>query len=839
MATMSFKDMLEKAGLTPDGAANYYWDKNLAKLIGEHGVDYNGLLDSIKKAHGQAPTSDSVIKRTVNSFVERYSNEIKDGAIDASPQQIEELLNGYETINTMDLPLFKNLTPQHVVSVRDWPNNYNFSDIGKARFVELFKKPEFRKALIAASGNRGRNWQIPISLMPDLSREDAEYIAANVPSQLFHDATVDENMPIEFNKTSLKMRAKEGRPYGLFRGRAPLFRAAEQMMVSPDESPEVRDHVARSVIYKANDISLDDSNLPYILKTIAQLPAEDLKRHLDAIPMSEPSDFAKRFNKGTFSPEQNAVVDDWSKKSDKTTIARFIGSGRANELPQDQLENILEGWMRSHDLTHGMSRHEQLASRDSLLTALGSLPKDTIDRMMDERKESVDSRARFSNTFLGMWKYLNPRGESPSDEQFQSELESTFGFLEDKFNLDHKMRLEGAKTSIISTDDLRRFVPETMYALDRAMKVLVHPNATRDIVNRIREFSLNGNYGEDLDYPLDGMGNFKSLTSRSPFVLDGTHGGKTDVKVGSTALRHLRDHLDERAAEGVASLRPEDLPKGKTFNTLTRSVTDKKGNVQHVLDWNPLRDNRAGGNLTSEKVREAIDAMPIRSVVLRTTEPWTGGQNHAADGTQVMQVMPSAETMQKIKDAGLWTAFGEMSRHHMEEGTIHPTAPFHLGWIRYSTHPDNEEVFIDEIQSDLHTSFRQLMKKPDNKLKEQMQSVMDILFGKSHPSEVLHEAFHQNLRDNGAFGYKVHIHSVKSKAHMSLQDPDKPVPAHFKEGYEAIPKKMGYTPAKYGDLSIETGDGDRKARQLDGMPTHGSKVVKFEEMLFELSKGEW
>jgi hypothetical protein len=50
---------------------------------------------------------------------------------------------------------------------------------------------------------------------------------------------------------------------------------------------------------------------------------------------------------------------------------------------------------------------------------------------------------------------------------------------------------------------------------------------------------------------------------------------------------------------------------------------------------------------------------------------------------------------------------------------------------------------------------------------------------------------------------------------------------------------MGYTPAKYGDLSIETGDGDRKAAGLKGMPTHGTKVVKFEEMLFELSKGEW
>ena len=131
------------------------------------------------------------------------------------------------------------------------------------------------------------------------------------------------------------------------------------------------------------------------------------------------------------------------------------------------------------------------------------------------------------------------------------------------------------------------------------------------------------------------------------------------------------------------------------------------------------------------------------------------------------------------------------------------------------------------------------MKEPDNKLKDQMQSVMDIFFGKHHPSEVMHEAFHQNLRDSGMIGHKVHIHGVKSKAHMSLEDPDKPVPAHFKEGYDAIPKKMSYTPAKYGDLEVETGDGDYKARKLKGMDTYGTKVVKFEEMLFELSKGEW
>jgi hypothetical protein len=835
MATMSFADMLRESGAQ---VTDYSVNENLEKLLSQHGLDYNGLVDAWKKNYGKN-ADDSLVRRGVGNFLGRYSEQIPEGGIDASPEQIDDMLGGWEFYPAQYLHLFKNLTPENISKVERWTQAYKLTESQKRGLAELFKKPEFAKAAIAkcADSQQNPNWHVPLSLMPDLSREDAEYLAANVPRDVF-DRTVQYGsnfMPLELNKTFLRMRVNEGR-LTTFEDNENLFRAAEQMMVSPNERPEARDNAALSMIRNSTDYYKKDK-IQKSLDAIARIPAEDMKRYLDELKMTQPADLANRLNEGTFSPEQNAVIDDWSKKSNNATITRFIDGNRANELPPDQLEHVLRGWMQSIDATRGHSSHENWAKRDKFITALGTLPKETIDQMMEERQQNQQNRQwNYSNKFLGMWKYLNPRGESPSNEQFQSDIESDETFAPDKFDLDYKMRLEGAKTSIVTPEDLLKLVPQTSEDDQLAMRFLTHPSLTKDVFHQMAN-SYQG-YG-DFEYPFDGVGHFKNATSRSPSIFDGTHGRKTDVRVGSTALRQLRDHLDQKATEGVASLRPEELPKGRTFNTLTRAVTDKKGNVQHVLDWNPLRDNRSGGNLTSEKVREAIDAMPVRSIVVRNTKPWTGLQNHTKDGTSVMQFMPSAEAMQKIKDAGLWTAFGEMSRHHMEEGTSHPTAPFHLGWIRFSAHPDNEEVFIDEIQSDLHTSFRQLMKEPDNKLKDQMQSVMDILFGKHHPSEVMHEAFHQNLRDSGMIGHKVHIHGVKSKAHMSLQEPDRPVPAHFKEGYDAIPKKMSYTPAKYGDLSVETGDGDPKARKLKGMDTHGTKVVKFEEMLFELSKGEW
>jgi hypothetical protein len=529
--------------------------------------------------------------------------------------------------------------------------------------------------------------------------------------------------------------------------------------------------------------------------------------------------FVGALNRNEFPPEHNAIVDEWTRKNPETASARFVETGRYEKLSPSEIEGIFKAYATGvKTKPYGYDR----PSREHMAGAVSLLPKDAVDRLMDENRNHPELLGT-----LGMWKYMNRYGEHPSNQELQNQAEALPGFLNNKINIDHVMRKNGATTSFVTSQDLEKLASNTNSSR-QAMKVLAHPNVTPEAVSWLRD-RMDSGYLDSYLFggPLSG---FEALSNAK----------RADVRVGSTALRHLRDHLDQRVAEGVTSVRPEELPKGRTFNTLTRAVTDKKGNVQHVLDWNPLRDNRAGGNITSAKVSEAIDAMPVMPIMTKPSIiPWGGAQRHSDKLTNhVLQVMPNPETMQHFKDNGLYTAFGEMSLHHMEDGTMHPTGPFHLGWIRYTVDHKKKEIFIDEIQSDLHSSFRKLMKDPKNKLKSQMQSVVETIFGKHHPSEVLHEAAHQWFRDQGHEGYKVHIHGLKSKAHMSLDESKEP-PAHFKEGYEAIPKKMGYTPAKYGDLSIETGDGDRKAAGLKGMPTHGSKIVKFEELLFELSKGEW
>jgi hypothetical protein len=836
---MSFKDMLRESGAS---VIDYSHNEDLGKLISQHGVDYKGLLDSINEVRvnsGLLPSEVFTI-RTVQDFLNKYRDEIPNGGIDATTEQVGELART-ALVDVRYFPLFQNVTPEHFRQVRNWPDMWPLTERQKESIQNILKEPKFRKELLQ-NFEDGTHMTLDdqyqmLKFMPDLSREDAECVAKKWGPDAVKYAVQYRSTPPELDKVCLRDLANRGAK--TFEHNTGLLKSAGEMLDSSDESPQVKDFIGRVILDNVANIHKDDEDpIKLHLKIIERIPANDLGRYLAMATTSEKGKLANRLNGAQFSPEQNAAVDEWSKKDRISTAARFIDSGRANELPVNDLEDILTEHVRDLDNFGYDSRYRDAVAPDRMTAAVGLLPKESIDRMIEDRKAKYNPMTGSrSGSVLGLWKYLNPRGESPSDEQYQSQAEFDPNFINNKFNVDYEMRLNGAKRSIMSGDDLLAIANKTSVNPELMMQVLTHPNLTPAAYYVVHRENVNSPEYENI---FDGMGEFPKRVVKFKSILDGTHGNRTDVRVGSTALRHLRDHLDERAAEGVASLRPEDLPKGKTFNTLTRAVTDKKGNVQHVLDWNPLRDNRAGGNLTSDRVREAIDAMPIKPVMMRKArDPWTGMQNHTSQGTDVMQFMPTPETMQKIRDAGLYTAFAEMSLDHMRDGTNHPTAPFHLGWVRYSLDRKSKEVFIDEIQSDLHTSFRRLMKEPDNKLKEQMQSVMDILFGKSHPSEVMHEGFHQHLRDNGMVGYKIHIHGVKSKAHMSLQDPDKPVPAHFKEGYEAIPKKMGYTPAKYGDLSIETGDGDRKARQLDGMPTHGSKVVKFEEMLFELSKGEW
>jgi hypothetical protein len=849
MGTMRFKDMLREAGFDDINHFRQLRDQHvvgnanakktrLGELIDQHGLDFRGLIDEID----QGIPDESEAGMTLRGFLNQYYSNIKDGSLDASPEQI-----GKWGFALKILPLFANVTPEQIATAR-WP--LDFSDDKMANSLKsIMSKPEFQKGVLSKLDDIF-NWGLVVSAMPNLSREDAEYVVGGKNRDM-KNWVLRGRMPKEVSKAFIRQAADLNTSFDTSTTIKKGFpQVMSEMMDDGAESPKVKNYLYSTALKlstsgSTSDLSSDATEAdfrPLVHKIPASEFASVLEKTAHDIKWSGASSdaqyrenrFVGRLNENGLPPEHNSIVDEWARKNPEVATVRFINSGRYEKLSPSEIEDIFKKYATTIK-TDPWNLNKP--SMQDMAGAVSLLPKDAIDRLVEENRNHPELLGT-----LGMWKYMNLYGEQPSNQELQERTESFDGFLANKIRIDHAMRKNGATTSFVTPEDLEK-ASWGIRNPKLAMQIVTHPNATPKAIENVFDSNISGDvYG--LDRVVEGItGSYIDKVKESDkraYLIEGNHGIRTDVRVGSTALRHLRDHLDERAAQGATSVRPEELPKGRTFNTLTRAVTDKKGNVQHVLDWNPLRDNRAGGNLTSAKATEAIDAMPVRPLMVRqSTLRWEGAQNHKAGGTSVLQFMPTKETLQHFKDNGLYTAFGEMSLDHMEDGTIHPTAPFHLGWVRYNIDHKTKEIFIDEIQSDLHSSFRKLMKRPSNKLKSQMQSVVDTLFGKHHPSEVLHEAAHQWFRDQGFEGYKIHIHGLKSKAHMSLKDQTKEPPAHFKEGYEAVPKKMGYTPAKYGDLSIETGDGEHKAMALRGMSTHGSNIVKFEELLFELSKGEW
>jgi len=109
---------------------------------------------------------------------------------------------------------------------------------------------------------------------------------------------------------------------------------------------------------------------------------------------------------------------------------------------------------------------------------------------------------------------------------------------------------------------------------------------------------------------------------------------------------------------------------------------------------------------------------------------------------------------------------------------------------------------------------------------------MEILFGKKHPHEVLHEAFAQHLRDKGHAGAKIAVHTTATKRPLSGWDEDAPVPVHGKIAYEDHPKKMGFEPGSYSKENMPTMD-SAKNRQQKALVPQGSPIWQDELRKYE------
>lgn len=116
------------------------------------------------------------------------------------------------------------------------------------------------------------------------------------------------------------------------------------------------------------------------------------------------------------------------------------------------------------------------------------------------------------------------------------------------------------------------------------------------------------------------------------------------------------------------------------------------------------------------------------------------------------------------------------------------------------------------------------------------QKINEILFGGRHPNEVLHEAFHEHMRQRGHVGTPISTWTPESKAPQSGMDPDKPLPGHMKMTYGQLPQKMGMQPSFYGRGATDSIAGENPARPAEsnadhyGQPLWADVIRKKEEL---------
>lgn len=294
------------------------------------------------------------------------------------------------------------------------------------------------------------------------------------------------------------------------------------------------------------------------------------------------------------------------------------------------------------------------------------------------------------------------------------------------------------------------------------------------------------------------------------------------VKRGSGTLRALRDYLEQAKERGVHSINPRDLPKDRTWNSVYQSLVtkNKDGSTTEskTIDWNPLRGK--DGNVSAETVQAYIDRMqPIRVNV--TESKWDGAQRHNSKSSNVVVFGMTNDHIRKLNEAGLWEKFMKVS-HDLPRG--HPQHAFALGWVRYTLadRTKGSHVFIDEVQNDIAKQLGKNSEIEDGDKKK----IMDILYDGSHPSDMLHEAFHEYARAKKWHNRPFVIHSPESKRPISLHDQTGPVPVHYKKTYEEIVKQRFHVePSTYGERKGET------HQDIQGKPVWTGTIRKFEDMV--------
>ena len=291
-------------------------------------------------------------------------------------------------------------------------------------------------------------------------------------------------------------------------------------------------------------------------------------------------------------------------------------------------------------------------------------------------------------------------------------------------------------------------------------------------------------------------------------------GSPIQVNFLTNKLRQLRDWFDQ---QGISSIHEKDLPL--------------------ELRQQLMRVGREhGGIFLRDKIQQAIDSAPPRDYNFSTGtyETAVGAtQRHSKENSNVFRLDMTPEQEKQMRDAGVLDAY--MRMHGLSQQSGHPVGPGTLGWVRWTG--DKSGVHIDEVQSDYGRPWPSFFADQFDRLvregrltpaqaqqhlshynsqlpEEQRKLIQKIAFGNKHPSEVLHEGFHQWARTHGGLtGAPIHVWQPEAKAYMTMIDPQamgrydihRAIPGHLQTAYRDIPvDKQGMVEGQYGEIPTQS-----------------------------------
>lgn len=847
----------------------------LLNAIAKDGINFETLKHGCRRKPeegvGAVPVSAAAagVSAVVRALEEKNLDPVN--VVKASPTEINSFIDDADYRYTDLAVLLDGFNHTHMEKLgEDHPRFFSTERVGGIvgdRLKQLVKNRDMREAYLNAAHQAfqsRKSASIPnevIRTVPDLNKDESKWFLDSfvAPFDRWHSAEVLTTATSQKNISPEFVKELIDKPY---------FYNSQDLPAINDEASAT----TKKVISEYVNSNYDPTNVGKTKPLVKGL-------------MLLASDGTAGLGLEHLSPDviRDSVASLSEEYSDNNSRFESKLSDLSDPLSQEQHDAVTQGLIKANQPAHIAtwisapsrvgkvkvepevlgSLYPNLSSGDFKYDHIADMSKDEVERFLGSVK-SIRPPHDLANT-VAVWERYHPNETiSPELVQRVTQAPPDLNSVDHDY-INHAIRKQSRgevaegfdPDSIIARVERQRETGDP-YGIGFKVKDLLDlPQLTDKHIAFIASPQNRGMFDKGRENKLDGipytghnlLDRLAHPNDSTKNVFNGQNGMELGVKVGSSALRHLRDYLDQQHEQGVASVRPESLPAGQKWNTVTRDIVDKRGNVQSVIDWNPLRDNKFGGNLTADKVRQHIDAMPEAKVVAVDGGEYTHNlQSHSNDPNRITIFNLHPETIERLRQNNLLHIFTTVAGlninnhfdvHYYTENYMHPHTPYTLGWMRHTEKRDNKQIFIDEIQSDTLSNFRAFMKSdkvPDH-VKQKAQAAMDMVFGKAHPSELLVEAGHQMFRDKNRDGWTVSMHSSKSKGTISLEDHDKDEPVHFKVTYDEVPKKMGAKPSTYGQREVETPRSGYE--DIKGMPVTEMKLPKHETFLLDLIKREF